>query len=141
MFVCIILLCLGFSYWLVSETEVERARNFYVEYGWIRIQEKHKEADKLYEEVLARGGDEPIDQVWHPLVLSQEDGYDKLINYSRLLAGDTEREATYAEIYNLIERSPKEFRDNLKVYYLIELQEIPHVRIDLLRQHNLWVAK
>ena len=140
-FVGILLIFAGFTYWLISESEPERASNFFHEYKLLVIQGKSKEAEILFDEALSHGDDSQLDEIWLPLVLSQEDGYDKLINYSRLLAGNTEREATYEEISNLITRSPKDFQENLKEYYLVELLEIPDVRIDLLRKSDLYVEK
>lgn len=140
-FVGILLIFAGFTYWLISESEPERASNFFHEYKLLVIQGKSKEAEILFDEALSHGDDSQLDEIWLPLVLSQEDGYDKLINYSRLLAGNTEREATYEEISNLITRSPKDFQENLKEYYLVELLEIPDVRIDLLRKFDLYVEK
>jgi hypothetical protein len=134
---CVVLLFLGLIHWLNSETEVERARNFFIEYRWLVIQGEKGKAKALFDSVLTTGGDEPIDKIWLPLVQFQEDGYSKLINYSRLLAGDTEREATYAEISYLISRSPEEFQDKLKDYYLTDLLRIPDVRKDLVEKYGL----
>ena len=134
---CSVLSGIGFSYWLATESESEKARNFYVEYKRLLLKDQIKQAREFHKNTLAIGGDTPLDEAWLPLVQVQEDGYDKLANYVRILAGNTEREASYEEIAILIKKSPKSFQDNLKIQYLIALNTIPKVRSDFLEKYGL----
>ncbi len=133
------LTCVGFGYWLVSDSEAEKVTRFFIEYKELNLRNKVDEARKLHQRVLSTGGndDEPLDEVWLPLVQALEDGYDKLSFYVRILAGDTEREATYEEIANLISRAPQAFNQELKKIYINELYEVPKVRLDLLEKYGL----
>lgn len=132
-----LLLCAGFSYWLVNETEAERAQRFHREYDLLRLQEKHQQAGELFMDVLSVGGDAPLDEVWLPLVLVQADGYARLTNYSRILAGNPDREATYEEISNFIVNAPQSFHDELKGHYFAALIDIPQIRIEWLQKYGL----
>ena len=89
--------------------------------------------------VLSEGGDAPLDEVWLPLVLMQTDGYARLTNYRRILAGNPDREATYEEISNFILNAPQSFHDELKGHYFAVLIDIPQVRIEWLQKYGLLV--
>ncbi len=132
-----LLLCAGFSYWLVNESEAERAQRFNREYDLLLLQNKHQQAGELFMDVLSEGGDAPLDEVWLPFVLMQTDGYAILTNYSRILAGNPDREATYEEISNLIINAPRSFHDELKGHYFAALIDIPQVRLEWLQKYGL----
>ena len=127
----------GFVYWLIAETEAEKATNFYEQYKRLVLKDEVKKAQKLHKEVLTAGGDSPLNEIWLPLVQAQEDGYDKLSYYVRILAGNPEREATYEEIAELISNSPPSFNEELKDIYLKELYEVPNIRRDYIKKFGL----
>lgn len=134
-----VLIVAGFSYWLAAKSEEEKAHDFYVEYKRLILKDQIQQARKFHNNILSAGGDAPLSEAWLPLVQAQEDGYDKLANYVRMLAGNTEREASYEEIADLIRRSPQSFQGELKNQYLIALNAISQVRSDLLQKHGLIV--
>ncbi len=125
-----LLLCAGFSYWLVNESEAERAQRFNREYDLLLLQNKHQQAGELFMDVLSEGGDAPLDEVWLPFVLMQTDGYAILTNYSRILAGNPDREATYEEISNLIiQRESKSYKEETRLINLVnDTQNIEEVK-------------
>lgn len=137
---CSLLLCGGFGYWIVAESEAERMQKFQRQFEFLLLQNKIQQAGELFMDVLSEGGGAPLDEMWLPMVLMQQDGYEKLINYTRILAGNTNREATYEEISNLIKNAPEDFHTDLKQHYFDELAEIPMVRKDWLQNYGLMKA-
>lgn len=136
-FLAVILLATGFSYWLFVETEAERAQRFHRGYEFLLLQNKTDQAGQLFSEALYDENGTPLNEIWLPLVVMQQDGYGKLINYTRILAGNVNREATYEEISNLIKNAPSEFHNELKSHYFTEILEIPRVRKEFLIKYDL----
>ena len=127
----------GFSYWLLAESEAEQVTRFYRQYERLTLEGKLSEARELHNRVLSTGDSEELGEIWLPLVQAQEDGYDKLSNYLRILAGNTQREATYNEIADLIARAPESFLQGSKSDYIEMLNEIPFVAKELLGKYGL----
>ncbi len=127
----------AFSYYLLSESEAERLSRFYKTYDSLVLAGKIDEAQKLQSQVLAIGSDLPLDETWLPLVQAQRNGYDKLSNYLRILAGNTQREETYKEISELIAKAPDTFNRETKSIYIKELNELPFVERLFLKKYGL----
>ncbi len=132
-----ILASASLGYWLASKTEGEKAADFYRQYTRLILKNEITEARKLHKQALSAGGDLPLTEIWLPLVQAQDDGYDKLYYYLRILAGNKDREETYEEIAELISRSPQAFNEELKNKYLEALYEIPGIRRDFIEKYGL----
>lgn len=124
------------AYWLFKETDADKVRLFYMEYDRLVLEDRTVLAEKLINETLSGLG-EVISEEWVAVLQKQVDGYDKLFNYTHLLAGNVQREETYKEISGLLDRAPQAFKDEKLVLYMDMLQEIPDVQQDLLVKYGL----
>ena len=131
------LVLLIFMYWLFTKTEDELARDFYIKINQLTLTGNQVLARQLQQEQLLEGGDNPLDTVWLNLVQSQENGYDQLLGYLRLLKSNPDREASYLEIANIIKDAPPSFKSSGEKTYLSKLFSIENIRIDLLNQYGL----
>jgi len=127
----------GFAYWLYKDTDMEKFLNFTKQSWRLIFHEQYEEELVLRSKVLNDIYSDEIDPIWIPFVQDLPNGYSKLEMYIGLLAGDVEREASYAEIAAAIDSFPEGLHIENKYSYLKTLEEIIDVRHDFLKKYNL----
>ena len=137
MLVCSIIISSGFTYWLYKDTDMEKFLNFKKQSWRLIFHEQYEEELKLRSKILNDIYSDEIDPIWIPFVQDLPNGYSKLEMYIGLLAGDVEREASYAEIADAIDTFPEGLHINDKYSYLKTLEEIKDVRQDFLAKYKL----
>jgi len=137
---CSIFVCSGFAYWLYMDSDIEKLRDYRFGYNRLILYERLDDAKKFRSETLASIFDDEIDIVWLPVIYSEIDGYAKLQLYSRLLAGNPDREAIYKEIAAVIDTATEEFSIKERTRYLTALKEIKGVHNVLLEKYGLLIT-
>lgn len=139
-FICTIIICIGFISWITSKSDLDKLSEFYQEYNRLYIYERYEEADNLRFKVLTENSQQgQLDEIWLPVVMELENGYWKLEWYLRILAGHPDREASYAEIVEILDSAPK--GDQIKKNrYLKSLKEIAGIHHDLLQKYGLLIT-
>jgi len=139
-FICTIFICIGFVNWITSDSDLDKLSKFYLEYNRLHIYERYEEADNLRFKVLTENSQQgQLDEIWLPVVMELENGYWKLEWYLRILAGNPDREASYAEIVKILDSAPK--GDQIKKNrYLKSLKEIVGIHHDLLQKYGLLIT-
>jgi len=138
---CSIVISAGFAYWLYNDTDMEKFLHFTSETKRLTFNEQYEEDLKLRSEVLNDIYSDEIDIIWLPFVQDLPEGYTKFEMYLGLLAGDPEREETYAEIAAVIDSFSEEFPTEDKIRYLAALKAIKGVDNDLLEKYDLLNAE
>lgn len=115
-------------------------RRVFLEHESLELQGRSDEAVALFERALADVDNAgALDPVWLPFIRMRLNGYEQLEYFARVLAGDPDREMTYAEIADLIKFAPEAFHREIKRRYLTELAAIPEVREEWLEKYHLSV--
>ena len=139
-FICTILICIGFVNWIAGDSDLDKLSEFYQEYNRLYIYERYKEADNFRIKTLTDNTKQgQLDEIWLPVVMELENGYQKLDCYLRILAGNPYREESYAEIVEVLNSVPKGNQIN-KNLYLEALNEIADVNHDLLLKYGLLIT-
>jgi hypothetical protein len=126
-----------FSHWIISDSPDEKVHQIFVQHDKLLLQGKRKEAHALFANALSAEGKGPLNPIWLPFVRAQGNGYVQLEYYVRILAGDPNRRATYAEISGLIENAPETFHTQIKPTYLADIAAVAGVRQELLQEYGL----
>jgi hypothetical protein len=134
---CSIFICSGFAYWLYIESDIEKIRNYRFESNRLIDHDQLDEYKKFHTETLESIFDDEIDQIWWYVIREAENGFVKLQLYSRLLAGNPDREDIYKEIAALLDIAPEEFSNEDRTKYLNSLKEIKGIRNVLLEKYSL----
>ena len=139
-FICTIIICIGFFNWITSDSDIDKLSEFYQEYNRLYIYERYEEADNFRIKTLTDNTKQgQLDEIWLPVVMELENGYQKLDCYLRILAGNPYREESYAEIVEVLNSVPKGNQIN-KNLYLEALNEIADVNHDLLLKYGLLIT-
>ena len=139
-FICTIIICIGFFNWIASDSDIDKLSEFYQEYNRLYIYERYEEADNFRIKTLTDNTKQgQLDEIWLPVVMELENGYQKLDCYLRILAGNPYREESYAEIVEVLNSVPKGNQIN-KNLYLEALNEIADVNHDLLLKYGLLIT-
>ena len=139
-FICTIIICIGFFNWITSDSDIDKLSEFYQEYNRLYIYERYEEADNFRIKTLTDNTKQgQLDEIWLPVVMELENGYQKLDCYLRMLAGNPYREESYAEIVEVLNSVPKGNQIN-KNLYLEALNEIADVNHDLLLKYGLLIT-
>ncbi len=101
--------------------------------------ERFDDAKELRSETLASIFADKIGREWLSVIQEEPDGYVKLRLYSRLLAGNPDREATYKEIAEVMDAATEEFPIAEKNNYLESLKIIAGIRHELLEKYGLLI--
>lgn len=134
---CSILICSWFAFWLYTDSDIEKLRDYHAGYNMLLLYERFEDAKKFHSEMLASIYDDRIDEIWWDLIDGAENGYAKLQLYSRLLAGNPDREKIYKDIATILGVATEEFSTKEKTKYLASLKEIRGVHIDWLEKYEL----
>lgn len=138
--ICSIFICSGFAYWLYLDSDIVKLRNYQFKHNTLLLYERFDDDKKFRSETLVSIFDDEIDEIWWNVIYSANDGYVKLRLYSRLLAGNTDREAIYKEIADTMDSANEEFSIKERTRYLIALKEIKGVHDDLLEKYGLLIV-
>ena len=134
-----VLILMVFSYWIISSTEEEIARDFYYQNNRLILKGDFEEVNALREKTFLQLVDGPMDEVWLKLVLMQKEVTNKLSGYIRLLMKNPDRKASYEEISNILTTlNPEENRVHKKSF-LLELNAVSNIRKDYLKTYKLLV--
>jgi len=137
---CSIVVSTGFAYWLYKDTDIEKFLYFTSETKRLTFYKQYEEDLQLRYEILNDIYDDEIDIIWLPFVQDLPEGYTKFEMYLGLLAGDPEREETYAEIAAVIDSYSEEFPTEDKIRYLTALMAIKGVDNELLEKYGLLIT-
>ena len=139
-FICTILICIGFVNWIAGDSDFDKLSEFYQEYNRLYIYERYEEANNFRIKTLADNSEQgQLNEIWLPVVMELENGYLKLEFYLRILAGNPYREASYAEMVEILNSTPKGNQIN-KTLYLEALNEIAGINHDLLQKYDLLIT-
>lgn len=138
---CSIVVSTGFAYWLYKDTDIEKFLYFTSETKRLTFYKQYEEDLQLRRDILNDIYDDEIDIIWLPFVQDLPEGYTKFEMYLGLLAGDPEREETYAEIAAVIDSFSEEFPTEDKIRYLTALKAIKGVDNKLLEKYDLLNAE
>ena len=131
---CSIFICSGFAFWLYTDSDIEKLRDYRAGYDMLLLYERFEDAKKFHSEMLASIYD---DEIWWNLIYDEDNGYAKLQLYSRLLADNPDLEKIYKDIAAILGVAPEEFSTKEKTKYLASLKEIRGVHIDWLEKYEL----
>ncbi len=134
---CSIFVCTCFVFWLYTESDIEKLRDYHARYNVLFLHERFEDAGKFHSEVLASIYDDEIDKIWWDIIRKEHDGYEKLQFYSRLLAGNPGIEKIYHEIAAILVVAPEEFSRTQMDKYLTSLKEIRGVHPGWLEKYDL----
>ena len=134
---CSIFVCSGFAYWLYMDSDIEKLSDYHFGYNRLILYERLDDAKKFRSETLASIFDDEIDIVWLPVIYSEIDGYAKLQLYSRLLAGNPDREAIYRDIADIMDAATEDFSIKERTRYLTRLKATKGVHNVLLEKYGL----
>ncbi|MCH8845735.1 MAG: hypothetical protein IIC11_03220 [Proteobacteria bacterium] len=137
---CSIFICSGFAYWLYLDSDIVKLRDYRFKHQTLLLYERFDDAKKLRSETLVSIFDDEIDEIWWNFIYSADDGYVKLRLYSRLLAGNPDREIIYQEIAGTMDSATEEFSIKERARYLAALKEIKGVHNVLLEKYGLLVT-
>ena len=139
-FICTIIVCIGFVNWITNDSDIDKLSEFYQEYNRLYIYERYEEANNFRIKTLADNSEQgQLNEIWLPVVMELENGYLKLEFYLRILAGNPYREASYAEMVEILNSTPKGNQIN-KTLYLEALNEIAGINHDLLQKYGLFIT-
>lgn len=136
---CSVLSLMVFSYWIISPTEEEVARDFYYLNNRLILKGHPKELIALREKTFKERADGPMDEVWLKLVIMQSKVSDNLSGYIRLLMKNPDRELSYEEIAKILEELNPEKDEVDKNSFLLELNAVTNIRKDYLKTYELLV--
>ncbi len=137
---CSIFICSGFAYWLYLDSDIVKLRDYRFKHQTLLLYERFDDAKKFRSETLVSIFDDEIDEIWWNFIYSADDGYVKLRLYSRLLAGNPDREVIYQEIAGTMDSATEEFSIKERARYLTALKEIKGVHNVLLEKYGLLVT-
>jgi len=137
---CSIFICSGFAYWLYLDSDIMKLRDYRFKHDTLLLYERFDDDKKLRSETLVSIFDDEIDEIWWNVIYSADDGYVKLRLYSRLLAGNPDREAIYQEIADTMDSATEEFSIKERARYLTALKEIKGVHNVLLEKYGLLIT-
>ena len=137
---CSIFICSGFAYWLYLDSDIMKLRDYRFKHDTLLLYERFDDDKKLRSETLVSIFDDEIDEIWWNFIYSADDGYVKLRLYSRLLAGNPDREVIYKEIAALMDSATEEFSIKERARYLTTLKEIKGVHNVLLEKYGLLIT-
>lgn len=137
---CSIFICSGFAYWLYLDSDIVKLRDYRFKHQTLLLYERFDDDKKFRSETLVSIFDDEIDEIWWNFIYSVDDGYVKLRLYSRLLAGNPDREVIYQEIAGTMDSATEEFSIKERARYLTALKEIKGVHNVLLEKYGLLVT-
>lgn len=137
---CSIFICSGFAYWLYLDSDIMKLRDYRFKHDTLLLYERFDDDKKLRSETLVSIFDDEIDEIWWNVIYSADDGYVKLRLYSRLLAGNPDREVIYQEIAGTMDSATEEFSIKERARYLTILKEIKGVHNVLLEKYGLLIT-
>jgi len=137
---CSIFICFVVTYWLYTESDVAKLRDYRFGYNRLITFEQVEDAKKFRSETVNDIYDDEIDIIWLPFVQDLPEGSAKLEMYLGILAGEPEREASYAEIAAAIDSFPEEYTIKERTRYLTALSEISGVHEELLKKYGLLIT-
>lgn len=137
---CSIFICSGFAYWLYLDSDIVKLRDYRFKHQTLLLYERFDDDKKFRSETLVSIFDDEIDEIWWNFIYSADDGYVKLRLYSRLLAGNPDREVIYQEIAGTMDSATEEFSIKERARYLTALKEIKGVHNVLLEKYGLLVT-
>ncbi|MCZ6804961.1 MAG: hypothetical protein O7D86_13820 [Proteobacteria bacterium] len=137
MLACCIFICSGFAYWLYTDSNIQKLRDYRFGYNRLIVFERLDDANKFRSETIASIFDDEIDLMWLPVIRSELDGYEKLQFYSRLLAGNPDHEIIYRDIADIMDAATEEYSIKDRTRYLTALKEITGVHDVLLEKYGL----
>jgi len=137
---CSIFVCSGFAYWLYTDSDIEKLRDFKFRYNWLLTYERQEDAEKFRTETLASIFDDEIDIMWLPVISKEPDGYAKLQFYSRLLAGNPDQDVIYRDIADTMNAATEEYSIKERTRYLTRLKATKGVHHILLERYDLLIT-
>ena len=135
--ICSMIICSAFAYWLYSDSDIEKLRDYRFGHNTLLLYERFDDAEKFRSETLASIFDDEIDIIWWQVIYGLDDGYDKLQFYARLLAGNPDHETIYKEIAAILSAASEEYSMKERTRYLTGLRDIKGIHNSFLEKYDL----